>query len=202
MDDSQVRKLIRDEVAQQLNVILNASAGTNDSQSETISALFPGSPDITGRPVMHPFGFVSRATQGTISVIAKVGAGIQNRMTLGHRDSKRPTLQEGESAIYSKGEFTARAENEKILVGQIAGYKVQITKTQILLGKGDTLEPAVMGTTAVDFFKALIELIVAHTHMGNLGIETTPPLNFADFTQLKAQELDNNHLLAEDGGRF
>lgn len=202
MDESQIRRLIREEVAQQLNVILNAAAGSNDSQTETISALFPGSPEIPGRPVMHPYGFVSRATQGTISVIAKVGASIQNRMTLGHRDSKRPSLQVGEAAVYSKGGFTARVENEKVIVGEIAGYQVQMTKSQILLGKGGTLEPAIMGTTAVDFFKALIELIIAHTHMGNLGIQTPPPLNIADFVQLKAQQLDNNHLLAEDGGRF
>ena len=202
MIDPEVKRIIQEEVRQQLNVILNGAAGANDQQTETISAMFPGSPDITGRPVMHPFGFASRATSGTISVVARVGASSQNRMTLGHRDSKRPTMDQGEAVLYSSGGFQVRAQNDMILAGQVAGYQIQVKKDMILAGKGDVLEPVIMGATGVAFFTALIQLIVVHTHEGNLGIETPPPLNAEDFLQLKAQNLDNNFLLAEDGGRF
>lgn len=186
MNESDIKRAIRDEVRQQLNVILNASAGANDVQNETISSLFPGSPDITNRPVMHPYGIVSRAVRGTISVVAKVGADIHNRMTLGHRDSKRPTdVEEGETIMYSVGD-----------------YRVKVSKTKILVGKGQDYEPVLVGETTRQFLISLVQLIVTHTHMGNLGIETPPPLNATAFVELQAENLDNKKILAQDGGRY
>lgn len=187
MMDAETRRMIREEIKQQLNIILNAAAGSqNDQQSETISTLFPGSPDIPGRPVMHPFGFVSRAVPGTISVVAKVGADMQNRMTLGHRDFHRPSdLNSGESIVYSIGD-----------------YRVKVTNTSILVGKGGVYEPVLVGETTRQFLISLVQLIIVHTHLGNLGIETGPPLNSTDFNQLQSQNLDNSKVLAEDGGRF
>jgi len=79
---------VRKEIERQLNVILSGQAGANTStENETIDNLYPGMPSIESRPVMHPYGFVSRAPRKTISVTGKQGAGPQNRMTLGHRDS-------------------------------------------------------------------------------------------------------------------
>jgi phage gp45-like len=181
MDSEQIR-FIREEVKRQLNVVLNAEVGETTTDSETINKLFPGGPSITARPVAHPWGFVSRAVQGTISVVAKVGADIHNRMVIGHRDSGRPTdLEEGETCLYSS-----------------SGYRVVWRQGMILIGKGDDLEPAVMGTTLNEFLSQLVELIVEHTH----AAPGAPPTNQADFTELKTNFLDNDKILSEDGGRF
>lgn len=185
MDSDQIR-FIREEIRKQLNIILNAEAGPNDSQTETINKLFPGGPSITGRPVVHPYGFASRAAQGIISVVTKVGADMQNRMTIGHRDKNRPSdLQEGETVVYSVGDYRLKIQNDKIFVG-----------------KGTDYEPVVVGETLRQFLITLVQLIVAHTHLGNLGIETSPPLNAEDFTDAEAQNLDNKKILAQDGGRY
>lgn len=180
--DAEIQRFIRDQVKQQLNIILNASAGQNDAMNETIDALFPGMPGITNRPVMHPFGFVSRATAGIISVTAKIGAEIQNRMTIGHRDKGRPTdILEGESCMYSS-----------------KGYRVVYKNGKILIGKGDDLEVAVMGDTLNEFLTNFIQFVIEHTH----AAPGTPPTNITDFTQLKTNILDADKILSKDGGRF
>lgn len=182
MMDAEIQRFIREQIKQQLNIILSGAAGDNDSMTETIDTLFPGMPGITGRPVMHPFGFVSRATPGTISVTAKVGADIQNRMTLGHRDKGRPTdLLAGETCVYST-----------------SGYRLVWKEGSLMIGKGDDLEEAVMGETLNDFLTQLIELIVDHTHAS----PGSPPTNEEDFIQLQTDFLDNDKILSKDGGRF
>lgn len=184
--DAEQTRFIREEIKRQLNTVLNAETGPTDSQTETINKLFPGMPGINSRPVVHPFGFVSRAVQGTISVVVKVGADIQNRMVIGHRDKGRPSdVDEGESIVYSIGD-----------------YRVKVSKTQILVGKGGVYEPVLVGETTRQFLITLVQLIVSHTHLGNLGIETSPPLNAEQFIEAQAQNLDNSKVLAEDGGRF
>ncbi len=103
MIESDVQRFIREEIKRQLNVVLSGQSGDNaDVETETIDNMYPGMPSITKRPVMHPFGFASRAPKKTISVTAKQGAEPTNRMVLGHRDSLRPKdLGEGDSVIYS-----------------------------------------------------------------------------------------------------
>lgn len=185
MDSDQIR-FIREEIRKQLNVILHGEAGDNDEQSETINKLFPGMPGITGRPVMHPFGFVSRAVAGTISVIAKVGADIQNRMTIGHRDKNRPTdIDEGETCVYSS-----------------SGYRIVWRGSQILIGKGEDLEPAVMGETLRQYLIQMNQQHQVEQHMGNLGFQTSYPLNASEYASLESEFLDNKKILPEDGGRF
>jgi len=103
LDESTIKRFIRQEITRSLNVILTASAGDNSEvETETIENLYPGSPSIPKRPVMHPYGFVSRAPSKTLSVVARHGADASNRMVLGHRDKDRPTdLNEGEAIIYA-----------------------------------------------------------------------------------------------------
>lgn len=185
--DAETQRYIKDQIKQQLNIILNAESGANTSQVETVNALFPGMPGIINRPVMHPFGFVSRAVQGTISVVAKIGSDIQNRMTIGHRDKGRPSdVEEGEMMIYSVGNF-----------------RVKISKTQVLVGKGTTYEPLVVGETLRQLLIALIQEIANNeTHLGNLGFQTSPPLDALELIDIQTQYLDNKKILAQNGGRF
>jgi hypothetical protein len=55
--DSETKKYIRDEIAKQMNLILTALVGKNESvEKETIKDLFPGMEETQSRPVMHPSG--------------------------------------------------------------------------------------------------------------------------------------------------
>lgn len=182
MNEAELKRWVRDEIQRQLIVIQNASAGGSDGQKETIDNLYPGSPSIPDRPIMHPFGFVSRATKKVISVVGKIGADPSNRMVLGHRDSKRPAdLEEGESAIYSE-----------------AGYQLRAMLDGIRVVKGSNKHPLLLGDLVITFLGALTDLVIAHTH----GPPGTPPTNAPDFVQLKTENLANKTLLSTKEGGF
>ncbi len=182
MNESELKKWVRDEIQRQLVVIQNASAGGSDGQKETIDNLYPGSPSIPERPLMHPFGFVSRATKKVISIVARIGQDPSNRMVLGHRDSNRPAnLEEGESAIYSS-----------------AGYQIRAMIDGIRLVKGDTRHALLLGDDVITVLASLLDLIIAHTH----GPPGTPPSNAVDFTNLKVENLASTTLLSTKDGGF
>lgn len=178
-----VKRFIRSEIAKQLNVILTGVAGTYDPAafSEDIEQLYPGADTITGRPVMHPFGFVSSAPRGTIQVVGRQGEHPSNRLILGHRDAARPTdIAEGTAKMYS-----------------IAGFQIYAGEDGIYVGKDSATEPLVLGTAANEFFSALLDLLIAHVHPS----PGAPSDKSADFTQLKTQTIEGNLLLSTgDGG--
>lgn len=185
MNESDIRRLIKKEIEIALQVITSGSAGSNTGTTESINELFAGLPTLPDRPIMRPYGFTSRAPSGTISVTAQQGSHPGNKLTLGHRDASPPDVAVGESAIYN-----------------LAGYIIKIESGKIQVGKSGEFEPLVVGDTLNDFLIAMMELIIAHTHLGNLGTPTGPPMNAAQFTTLKTENLDNEMLLTKDGGRF
>ena len=185
MLDSEVKRFIMMEIQKQLNVIASGSAGANTVETENINALFPGMPPLEGRPVMHPYGFVSRAAVDTISVTARQGNHPGAYLTLGHRDKNRPAIENGESAIYSIGKFQITAKTDKILIG-----------------KDGVFEELVMGETLRQFLLELVVLVLEHTHIGNLNYPTGVPINSQGFEDLKGEYLDNSKILAKNSGRF
>jgi phage gp45-like len=182
-----MRKLIRDEVKRQLQLVTSGSSGTNTAIiTEDIQALFPGVPTITQRPVMRPYGFVSRAPANTLQVNIQQGEHPGNRMVIGHRDAAPPTtVQSGESMVYSVG-----------------GFQVYIANGTIQCGKNGVFETVVAGDTLTTFLTALLNSIISHTHIGNLGAPTGPPQNASDFTSELNNYVANGKILIKTGGRF
>lgn len=183
--DAEMKRMISREIARQLNIITSGEAGNTTMTTEDIANLYPGHPTISARPVSFPYGFASRAPVGTLQVTAQQGAHAGNKLVLGHRDAAAPQVDVGESVQYSVG-----------------GYQVRVQNGDIYVGKGDILEHMVVGETLKAFLIAVIQAIVAHTHEGNLGYETSPPLNAETFTEAQSDYLDNDMILASDEGRF
>lgn len=186
MFDAEEIRFIREEIKKQIRVVAFGSAGTNTQDVEDVQQLYPGMPNIEKVPVSAPYGYASRAPQDTIEVTARVGEHPGNRVVLGHRAPDRPTgLAVGEMTIYSK-----------------AGYAIRVRNDKIEVGKGGEFEPVVVGETLKELLIAVLDAIASHTHIGNSGFDTSPPKNAADFTGAKADFLDNDKILAQDGGRF
>lgn len=102
MIDPEIQRMIRLEVQRHVQVILAGLTGSNSESKEDIQSLYPGMATIPDRPVMHPFGFVSRAKSGTVQVTGRMGENFGNWVVLGHRDKDRPTeIKEGESILYN-----------------------------------------------------------------------------------------------------
>jgi hypothetical protein len=131
MMDSETRRFLQEEIRRQVNIVLHGETDATDTTlfTEDIANLFPGQSTITGRPVVHPFGIMSRAPKGTISVVVRVGDHAGNRMVTGHRDKGRPTdLEEGESCLYAA-----------------QGSKINVRQKKIEIGSSSASEPLVLG---------------------------------------------------------
>lgn len=192
MNQAEIRRMIREEIAVAMQAISSGSSGTNsaDGHSEDIDSLFPGLPTLIQRPVMHPFGFISRAIKGLISVTAQQGNHPGNKMTLGHRDKNAPAVDVGESAIYSNG-----------------GYIVRVYNGKIQLGKNGTFETLTCGDKLNTVLSTILDAIAQHTHSVTYIPGSNPPTqattlapgNASSFTSAKDQLPST---LAKDGGRF
>lgn len=181
MTDAETLRFIRSEIARQLNVILHGESKAGASiDVETIQNLFPGSPPIEDRPLMHPYGFASKAPDGTIQVVARVGEHPGNRMVMGHRSADRPSdLEGGEAALYSASGFSIRAKNG-----------------QLEVGKGGTYEPVVLGDKLEAVLIAILDAIIQHTHPA----PGAPPTNAAAFSSIKSGQVEDGKLLVKEGG--
>lgn len=175
-----MRREIAEEVRRQVNIILSGQAADNTATTETIENLFPGMPAIENRPVMHPFGISSRAPRGTISVVGRQGDHAGNRLVLGHRDANRPAVEQGEVKLYN--EF---------------GQVIYLQEDAIKIGDDETTNPAVMGNELKSLLLDLIEWITNHTHVGNLGAPTSPPVEAAQLATIKSQNVDNDAILSQ-----
>lgn len=182
MTDSEIRRIIRDEIKQQVNILLFGSAGTNTPTGEDIDSLFPGMPTISNRPIMHPFGISSRAPAGTIQVIGRMGDHAGNRTVLGHRDSKRPAGDVGETFLYDA-----------------YGHEIYLSKEKIQIGSKAADEPFVLGLVFQKMMDDLIQLIAMHTHITTVpGVNTTPPNEAPQFLQIKASPIDDKLILSDE----
>jgi hypothetical protein len=214
MNESDIRRLIRNEIRREMDVILPGLSSGNDHFSEAILDLYPGMPEIAPRPVMHPAGFVSRAVNGTIQVNGRNGEHSGNRMVLGHRDKLRPgDINQGEMAIYSSD-------------GTTVLKTVYVRRDKIQVGSKASTEQMVLGTTYVtetltNHLLYLIELVTdliaqrqtdaIHIHFDLFGLPTQPPSNAslmqqekalleelkAAVQQLKADDVDSKRIISD-----
>ena len=187
MIDSTIVSFVREEVRRQVQILMSGTSGENTHETESIEQMVPGMPTIAKRPIMHPYGFVSRAARGTVQVVGRMGDHASNRFVMGHRDKDRPVdLKEGEGAIYSVGK-----------------YQVRVLTDRIQIGKEGVFETLVLGDKLTSLLGDLITELGNHTHTCSVpGGLSTPPFQKAQIDLLKTEQVDGNKLLAEDGGGF
>jgi len=80
------------------------------------------------------------------------------------------------------------------------GKKVFITSdTKICLSKGDAepTQPIVLGNVLKEALSSLIEEIIGHTHIGNLGYPTGTPIQAGAFSSIKSSPVDDSAMLSD-----
>lgn len=195
-EKAELLKIMRAEVAAQMNIILNGTAADAETDTESIDAMFPGMNRIENRPSVKPYGFHSLAPDGTLSITARVGAHAGSRYVIGHRDSRRPELDE-------KGDAT--------LYNAVSGYEIRVQGASITLRKGSQIYTAVVGEPLAQILSAMLGAIASHVHPvslpvqggggGNVNGNSGAPDNAGDFSALQS-EVDGGAILAQDGGGF
>ena len=148
-------KDIRHEVHKYLNIILHATSGTSTTEDQSLTNIVPGAVEIKAIPVMHPYGYCSRAPKEKLAVTARVGEHPGARLILGFRDSARADLaiKDGEVCLFNE-----------------YGQKIILENGKVLLGDETSDEPVVLGKVIIEMLGKIIDLMVA----GQLGLTTSP----------------------------
>lgn len=220
MSDSEIQRYIRQEVQRHLNILLPGVSQNATRDAEDISNMYPGMNPISARPVVRPYGLVSRAPKGTAQVTGRMGAHPANRMVIGHRDANAPTPpDEGDAILYHKLLSQVQALKDKIVLlrqggnsftvddnGQQVvanGFGTSVGSAGLTGGKTGDFETFVAGETLVQCLEALVDVLVSHTHItGGPGAPTSPPIQASQLTQVKSEFLSNAKILMKTGGRY
>lgn len=181
MMDSETRRFIREEIARQVRIILTGATDSNTSQREGIAQLFPGMPTIESRPVMHPYGMVSRAPDGTIQVCGRQGEHQGNWLVLGHRDANRPDIDQGEAALYN-------AE----------GQAIYLKNGEVRVGSLESQNPVVLGDELRAYLDAIIAWARTHTHIVTApGADSFVPTQEAALQTIQDNNVGNDTIFSD-----
>lgn len=180
MTESQVLALITQVVRSEISKIRLSTIVQNESQTRMQTK-----PNKTEGPIgkirsVQPFGVSSRANPGTAVVQAPIGNDPTHVVTLGHFDENRPTGADGETLLYNA-----------------YGQLVYLSNGKIQIGTKAAAENLVLGQVFKTFASQVLQLIIDHKHIGNLGYETSPPENAADFSALKSSPIDDSLILSD-----
>lgn len=75
-----------------------------------------------------------------------------------------------------------------------------LSDTKVNLGRGGESEPdenLVLGQVLKEFLSDFLTLFANHTHTGNLGYLTTPPMNASEALALKSSPVENEDILSD-----
>ena len=179
MTDGEIQRLISQTVRQELASILMGKVSSNASQLRSGIQRFGGENEISGLRSVLPYGVSSRAPVGTDCVVMPINHDPTHLNVMGHFDSARPSLDDGEAALYN--EF---------------GQLVYLSNGKIQIGTKSSSQNLVLGQVFKSMMDTLLQAIASHTHTGNLGYATSPPVNAADFNAVKASPIDDNSILS------
>lgn len=94
----------------------------------------------------------------------------------------------------------AEASDGSLVLKSLDSKKLwMISANKVLLGRGgaEPSENLVLGQILKNCLSQMLDAIVSHTHVGNLGSPTSPPINAADFIAIKASPVSDDGLLSD-----
>ena len=177
MIDAEIISYIRSEIKTYVNLVLLGQTGNTTKDSEDIVNMYGGHPTMSKRPVMHPYGFVSRAMPDTLSVTCRAGDHPVSRIIIGHRDADRPDVSlPGEVILYNA-----------------YGREIRLNALSIQIGSDGADEPLALGNKLNDFLDQLLTKLQAFTVIctapGNASIPN--PAVVADLAAFKLLNTSN-----------
>jgi hypothetical protein len=193
--DPEILRAIRREIRTHMFLIGHAvnRAGGETPEDQALAQNYPGGPEMTPRPVAHPYGFCSVAPAATLAVTARIGEHPGATLTLAHRDARRATmpLAEGDATLYDAA-------------GQAVGC---VDGNRTVLGSLTADNPVVLGTELKELLTEIVDAII----QGDLVLITSPgnpsapnPPVLAKFQEIKSRLIDteatnilSNHVYSE-----
>ena len=181
MEEYEIIALVRQIIRQELAPIVMATIDKNASTTRTSAKRFANDNTLPNLRNISPYGVSSRAPSGTQCVMTPINSDPTHINITGYFDENRPTVQDGEACLYNQ-----------------YGQLVYLKNGKIQIGSKSADEPFVLGNVFKTMMNTILDAIVAHTHVtASPGAATTPPVNSAAFTAVKADPLATGRVLSQ-----
>jgi hypothetical protein len=165
-----IRMVIREELAP---IAMSKIIGNADQMRTTFQRTATDSQFSNARNI-QPFGLGSRAPVGTDALSVPIGGNATHVNIVGHFDSNRPTMEDGETVLYDA-----------------FGHVIYLSESKVQLGSKTAQHPVPLGDVLQTFLNNFLTAILNHTHEGNLGYATGTPINASDFTSIQASPIED-----------
>jgi hypothetical protein len=180
VNESEIIRLVRQIIKQELAPILMGVVTSNESQTQSTFQHFSSEAPIGPVRSIQPFGLSSRAPVGTSLLTIPVNADATHQNIVGHFDTAKPTGADGETLLYDA-----------------FGHVIYMSESQVSLGAKAATQNVVLGQILKTLFDNWLGYDQAQTHTGNLGFPTSPPLNAAQYAAIQASPVDDETMLSE-----
>lgn len=179
MSESEIIRLIKNVLRQELAPILMGAIISNESQSRSTFQRFATDSPIGNARTMQPYGISSRAPPGTSALIVPLDANPTNLNIAGFFDDSRPATEDGETILYNQ-----------------FGQLVYLSNGKIQIGSKSSDEPLVLGNVFKQLMDQLLSALAEHVHPVPDGT-SGPPDNAAVYSSLQESPIDDNSILSD-----
>ena len=202
MNDSEIRKLIREEIKQAITPILMGFVSSSKNVNRVLVRRMANEGPMDVRNI-QPYGFSSNPPPETQAILVPLNGDPTNMNSLGNYDTARPKAEVGESIIYNN--FTEKLSLLDGVIKAEAAEEINMISERINLGSESATQPLLLGDIVQQLFSDILDLIVAHTHEyviplvpapAQPGI-TTPPSNAGGFDALKTSPVADGMIKSE-----
>ncbi len=180
MSDSDIIRLIKQTVTDMLAPILMGAVVSNDTQTRSTVQRFNSEAPIPGLRNIQPFGVSSKALPQTSALIIPIAGDPSHLNMVGHFDEAKPTGQDGETLLYDA-----------------YGHIIYLSQTKMQFGSKASAENMVLGQVFKTFMDNLLTQLQNETHIGNLGYETSVPVNAPQYEALQESPIDDDAILSD-----
>jgi hypothetical protein len=172
MIEPEIQRLIQNEIRRSMNAIIMAECAASEDKNNTQIRNAYGCAALSDKfPIASTYGVASRAPEGVLAVLGRVGEHPASRIILSHHDVNKPDLQDGETVLYNADGQQIRLETGKVKIG----------------GAGAS-EPLVLGNVAMEFLGKIVDMLIAGDFLlcASPGSPTAPnPAKVVQLTQWK-----------------
>ena len=203
MNEAEIIRLIKKTVRLELAQTLLGSITETDDEYTTSMTRFATDSEIEDLRLIRPYGFASRPNSGVTTVVHPVNGDPSHLLSLGDFDEgNRPSILEGESAVYGSSGQVIYTEGTDIFLGDYipvtgtfvpnhraafhedGSYELGILESvssnaagEVFIGSPEAANPLVLGDILKNFCDQLITILttaLAAIEAGPLVITTTP----------------------------
>lgn len=179
MNDSEIRSIIRQEIKQALTPVLMGFITSNEDVKRIMAKRMSNEGPMNVRSI-QPFGLSSKAPPETQTLLVPIAGDPTNMNAVGNYDTNKPDVEDGEVSIYDN-----------------FGHEVYLSQDKMQFGSKDSANPMMLGDLVQECLSNMLQLIIEHNHMGNLGYPTGAPSNAIQFQQLKLNTVDSGDLVSD-----